>query len=77
MVEALNPANKMLPFPGTTKEACVFMGVDGLQLPLSWKQPDSSASTQPATGSRVALRFYYRDSTIYAIGTGYTGAVDR
>ena len=76
MVEALNPANKMLPFPGMTKEACVFMGVDGLRLHLRWKQSDqdTSASTQPVTGSRVSLRFYYRDSTIYAVGTGAKGS---
>ena len=69
MVAALDPADGMKPFPGLTKESCRFMGVDGLRLPLAWH-----AGRAPAAGTPVALRVYYRDATVYAIGTGETGS---
>jgi hypothetical protein len=57
------------PLPGFEKQKCVFMDQDGLRLPLDWD------GRSPPPGALVALRIYYRDAVVYAIGTGADGTV--
>jgi hypothetical protein len=52
---------------GFEKEKCVFMDVDGLRLPLDW------AGRSPQLEALVALRLYYRDAVVYAVGIGVDG----
>ena len=64
-------------------ESNVQMNVDGLNLPLLWQKKNNASEysvrssnnvnnlvgTTALAGRRVRLRLYFRDSTIYAVGT--------
>ena len=50
---------------GYEKERCVMMDVDGLALPLRW-----DGAPPIAAGTKVALRLYFRDATIFALSVG-------
>ena len=69
--------------PGYERSRCVMLNVNGLRLPLRWDGADielhSDAATpaalptvrsseQPAEGSEVFLRIFFRDATIFAFG---------
>ena len=43
-----------------------FHAQDGTQLPLKW----AGVSAPVALGTRVTLRIYFRDATIFAVGSG-------
>ena len=51
--------------PGYEPENCIITNTSGLELPLVWTP---TPPTPVAPGSKVQLRFYFRDSTIYAVG---------
>ena len=51
--------------PGFERGNCIHMNIDGLEIPLRW----SGNPKSPAPGVKVYLRFYFRDSTIYAFGS--------
>ena len=50
---------------GYEKERCVMMDVDGLALPLRW-----DGAPPIAVGTKVALRLYFRDATMFALSVG-------
>ena len=51
--------------PGLTRDKCVLMDVDDLRKPLEWEGANASAL---AGGSKVFVRFFFREATIYALG---------
>lgn len=58
--------------PGFERSQCAFTNVSG-RLPLRWAANASSSSAVAATGAslagtRVSLRFYFRDATVFAVG---------
>jgi hypothetical protein len=63
MVEARDDKGAVI--PGFEREQCIFRDVDGVRLPLQWPGQDPKA----LAGRKVALRFYFRDATIYAVST--------
>ena len=70
--------------PGYERSGCVLLNVDGQRLPLRWDgradtdiRKDSvttNATTlsappvPPAAGSKIFLRVFFRDATIFAFG---------
>eukprot|EP01045_Picozoa_sp_COSAG04_P003524 COSAG04_NODE_144_length_22941_cov_54.823614_10_plen_65_part_00 len=50
---------------GFERDKCVLMNVDGLKLPLQW----TGNPAPPAAGTRVRLRFSFRDATLFAAGS--------
>ena len=51
---------------GRSRDKCVLLDVDGPKLPLKWE-----GVGEPVTlGTRVALRIFFRDATVYAVGSG-------
>jgi hypothetical protein len=66
MVAALDAdSGKVL--PGYEHERCVMMNVSGTQLQLEWNG-SAPLHTQHA-GQRVRLRMFYRDASIFAVGS--------
>lgn len=59
---------------GRTRDKCVLLDVDGAQIPLKWEGEEAHAPV--AVGTRVTLRVFFRDATIYAVGSG-TGSDGR
>ena len=53
---------------GRTRDRCVLLDVDGPQIPLKWD--GETGRTPVALGARVTLRVFFRDATIFAIGSG-------
>ena len=53
--------------PGYERGGSLIMNAAGSRLPLDW--PNASSQTIPV-GHLVMLRFYFRDATIYALGSG-------
>ena len=51
---------------GRSRDKCVMLDVDDTQLPLKWE----NVSEPVALGTRVTLRIYFRDATIFAVGSG-------
>eukprot|EP01052_Picozoa_sp_SAG31_P029973 SAG31_NODE_3032_length_4764_cov_2.873526_2_plen_72_part_00 len=62
---ALHSAQSGEVIKGFEKEACVFMDVDGTRLPLRWHGKSGSIE---AAGTKVFLRIFYRDSSVFAVG---------
>ena len=62
MAELLDARGR--PIPGFEKEKCIVQDKDGVDLPLRWAGRDTPA----LAGRIVAVRFYLRDATIYALG---------
>jgi hypothetical protein len=53
------------PIPGYEPENCIITNTTGLELPLEW----SPAPPPVPSGTKVQVRFFFRDSTIFAIGS--------
>jgi hypothetical protein len=51
---------------GRTRGKCVMLDVDGPQLPLKWE----GVYDPIALGTRVTMRIFFRDATIFAAGSG-------
>jgi len=51
--------------PGYESNNCIITNSSGLQLPVAWK---GNPKPVPA-GTRVQLRIYFRDTTVYAVGS--------
>lgn len=51
-------------FPGYSRDQCIILNHDGLELPLQWK-----GAIPLLGGTAVTLRVYFRDSIIYSVGT--------
>ena len=51
---------------GRSRDKCVLLDVDGPKLPLKWE----GVGEPVALGTRVALRIFFRDATVYAVGSG-------
>ena len=64
MVEALDERGK--PIAGFEKDKCIFQDKDAQRLPLRWDSRDTTS----LAGRTVALRFHFRDATIYGVHTG-------
>ena len=63
--------------PGFERKKCVLLNVDGVRLPLRWKAPGAGATATvadgveqgpPSAGTKVQLRIFFRDATIFAFG---------
>ena len=52
--------------PGYERNKCVLLNVDGIRVPLEW----TGTHGQPPAGTRVKLRIFFRDATVYAFGLG-------
>ena len=63
MVEARDAASGRV-IAGFEKERCVFLDADGVRLALAW----NGTSTAALRGRSVALRVYFRDAVVYAVG---------
>ena len=62
MVEVLDANGRTI--KGFEREHCILRDVDGVRLPLRWNRK----STASLRGRGIALRFFFRDATIYAAG---------
>ena len=51
---------------GRSRDKCVLLDVDGPKLPLKWE----GVGEPVALGTRVTLRIFFRDATIFAVGSG-------
>ena len=51
---------------GRSRGKCVMLDVGAAQLPLKWE----GVGEPVALGTRVALRIFFRDATVYAVGSG-------
>jgi hypothetical protein len=51
--------------PGYEAANCIITNTSGLELPVVWTP---TPPTPVVPGSKVQLRFYFRDSTVYAVG---------
>ena len=56
------------PLAGFERRQSVMMNVNGTRLPLLWNET-SAQEKQAAIGKRVRLRLFFRDATIFAIGS--------
>ena len=63
MVAVHDAATKAV-IPGFEEDKCVITDADGPMLPLRW------AGSTDIAGRLVTLRVYFRESVVYAIGTG-------
>ena len=51
---------------GRARNKCVILDMDGPRLPLRWIGVDKAVEV----GTRVTLRIFFRDATIFAVGSG-------
>jgi len=58
--------------PGHERGNCIIMNKDGLRLPLTW----NTTVSPPVPGTLVQFRLFFRDATVYAIGSGHQGVVE-
>ena len=56
------------PLAGFERRASVMMDVNGTRLPLRWNST-TAEQRQAAVGKRVRLRLFFRDATIFAVGS--------
>ena len=63
MVEILDENGRVI--TGFEKEKCIIQDKDDLRIPLAWEKRTTSELAEQT----VRLRFYFRDATIYSIGT--------
>ena len=51
--------------PGYSQDNCILTNVTGLKIPLRW----AGNPTPIKPGTQVQLRLYFRDATVYAVGS--------
>ena len=56
------------PLAGFERRQMIMMDVNGTRLPLRWNST-TAEQRQAAVGKRVRLRLFFRDATIYAVGS--------
>ena len=56
------------PLAGFERRSSVMMDVNGTRVPLRWNST-TAQQRQAAVGKRVRLRLFFRDATIYAVGS--------
>jgi hypothetical protein len=66
MVELIDAQTKVV-LPGYEKEKCLLMNTTGVALALEWTGTDAALFGE---SQAVQARVYFRDATIYAIGSG-------
>lgn len=64
MVE-MQYANDSTLVPGFERGNCMLLNITGQQVPLRW----TGNPQPPPNGTKIMLRFYFRDATIYALGS--------
>ena len=61
---SLHAAGAEVPLEGYAQDRCIITNTSGLNLPLVW----NSTAAPIKAGTQVQVRFYFRDSTVYAVG---------
>jgi len=51
--------------PGYSQDNCILTNVSGTHLQLKW----NTTAAPIAAGTKVQVRIYFRDATVYAVGS--------
>lgn len=67
LLAELIDADSQTVIPGHERDGYALLNKGGIRMPMVWK--NATKMQAPAPGTRVQVRFYFRDATIYAVGS--------